>query len=96
MNTGTNLYQYLKADLKKILLENVLDVTFTKKDGTSRTMQCTLMSQHLPVVEKHEDDEAEVKTKKQNDESIAVWDLEKKAWRSFRIDSLVSHSISSL
>jgi WYL_2, Sm-like SH3 beta-barrel fold len=94
MNTGTNLYQSLRADLKKILLENVVDVTFTKKDGTLRTMQCTLMSQYLPVIEKQEDNEA--KTKKQSEESIAVWDLDKKAWRSFRIDSIISHSVSSL
>jgi len=93
--TGTNLYQSLRNDLKKLLLENVLSVVFTKKDGTERTMLCTLKAEHLPVVEKHEDEDA-TKDKKQSETNIAVWDLEKKAWRSFRIDSLVSHSISSL
>ena len=93
--TGTNLYQYLKEDLKKLLLEHILSVTFTKKDGTERTMLCTLKAEHLPVVEKHEDDEAK-KDKKQSDTNVAVWDLEKKAWRSFKIDSVVSYKASSL
>ena len=91
---GTNLYQSLRADLKKLLLENVMSVTFTKKDGTKREMICTLMAEHLPPVEKQEDNEA--KTKKQSEESIAVWDLEKKAWRSFRIDSINEYKPSSL
>jgi len=90
MSTGTNLYESLKADLKKLLLKNALSVTFKKKDGTERTMNCTLMSQHLPIVEKHEDDEAK-KAKKQSDTNLAVWDLDKKAWRAFRIDSIVSY-----
>jgi hypothetical protein len=92
MTTGTNLFEYLKADLKKLLLEHTVSVVFKKKDGTERTMLCTLKAEHLPVVEKHEDDEAK-KEKKQSDTNIAVWDLDKKAWRSFRIDSVVSHSI---
>ena len=93
--TGTNLYHELKSDLKKLLLENILTVVFTKKDGTEREMRCTLKAEHLPIVEKHEDDEAK-KDKKQSDTSIAVWDLDKSAWRSFRIDSVVSYTISGL
>jgi hypothetical protein len=91
MSTGTNLFEYLKTDLKKLLVENILSVTFKKKDGTERVMKCTLMAEHLPVTEKHEDDEAK-KDKKQSDTNIAVWDLDKNAWRSFRIDSIVSYS----
>jgi hypothetical protein len=93
--TGTNLYQSLKEDLNKLLYENVLSVNFKKKDGSDRTMLCTLKAEHLPVIKKQEDDEAR-KDEKQSDTSIVVWDLEKKGWRSFRIDSLVSHTISSL
>jgi len=95
MTTGTNLYQYLKEDLKKLLHENTLSVLFTKKDGTQRAMLCTLMAEHLPVVDKQEGDEVK-KERKESDTSIRVWDLEKKDWRSFRIDSIVSHSIISL
>jgi hypothetical protein len=80
-----------KQQLKKLLSENTLSVLFTKKDGTQRAMLCTLIADHLPVVEKKEED-TKVE-KKQSEESIAVWDLEKKAWRSFRLDSIVSYSI---
>jgi hypothetical protein len=92
MTTGTNLYHELKADLKKLLQEKVLTVHFTKKDGTKREMRCTLLPEHLPVVDKREGDEVK-NSKKQSEESIAVWDLEKKSWRSFRIDSIVSYSL---
>jgi hypothetical protein len=80
-----------KDHLKKLLHENTLTVCFTKKDGTERTMLCTLNPSLLPVIEKKEEGEVK-KEKKQNDESIAVWDLEKAAWRSFRLDSVVSYS----
>jgi hypothetical protein len=89
--TGTNLFQSLKEDLKKLLQNNTLSVLFTKKDGTKRAMLCTLDANLLPVADKKEGDEVK-KEKKQNDESLAVWDLEKNAWRSFRIDSVVSYS----
>jgi len=84
-----------KAELKQLLSESVLTVSFNKKDGTLRTMLCTLMPEHLPIVEKKEESEAK-EPKKQSEESIAVWDLEKNAWRAFRLDSIVSYSTSSL
>ncbi len=88
--SGTNLFQFLKEDIKKLLQDNTLSVLFTKKDGTQRTMLCTLNTDLLPVADKKEGDEVK-KEKKQNEESLAVWDLEKNAWRSFRIDSIVSY-----
>ena len=80
-----------KAHLKKLLTESPMTVCFNKKDGTFRTMICTLMAEHLPVVDKQEGDEVK-EPKKQSEDSIAVWDLEKNAWRAFRLDSIVSYS----
>ena len=65
------------------LIEGKLNVTFTKKNGEERTMLCTLMSEFLP-----ETKETEKEDKKVNEEVRAVWDLEKEAWRSFRLDSI--------
>jgi WYL_2, Sm-like SH3 beta-barrel fold len=90
MTTGTNLYQHLKEDLTKLLKEHTMSVLFTKKDGTKRAMLCTLKPDLLPKVEKKEGEEK--KEKKQSDESLAVWDLEKNAWRAFRLDSLDAYS----
>jgi len=79
--------QYLRDTLK----ENVVLVTFTKKDGTVRTMRCTLKADLLPA---QTDVEEQVQKKAPSLESLAVWDLEKAAWRSFRFDSIIAFSIS--
>lgn len=75
-----------KQSLKEILQSHIVDICFTKKDGTERKMTCTLKATLLPEVEVKEDKQ----TKKDNEEVLAVWDLEKKAFRSFRIESLKS------
>ena len=75
-----------KQSLKEILQSHIVDICFTKKDGTERKMTCTLKATLLPEVELKEDKSI----KKDNEEVLAVWDLEKKAFRSFRIESLKS------
>jgi hypothetical protein len=81
-----------KEELKQLLTENTLSVLFKKADGTQRAMLCTLNPDYLPVIEKKEGDEVK-KTKTPSDTNIAVWDLEKNSWRSFRIDSIINYSI---
>lgn len=75
-----------KETLRNMLKDQILSVTFLKKDGTERTMKCTLKADLLPL---QEDLENAVQKKKPSDESIAVWDLDKEAWRSFRFDSII-------
>lgn len=75
-----------KETLRNMLKDQVLNVTFLKKDGTERTMKCTLKNDLLPA---QEDLENAVQKKKPSDENIAVWDLDKEAWRSFRFDSII-------
>jgi hypothetical protein len=82
-----------KEELKTLLHENILSVLFKKVDGSERAMLCTLDPEHLPVLDKQEGDEVK-KEKKQSDTNIAVWDLEKNSWRSFRVDSIISYSIN--
>lgn len=67
-------------------------VTFNKVNGMRRKMWCTLQKEYLP--EQQDIEEVLVKS---GDEpkSIAVWDLEKEAWRSFRIESMVKFEINS-
>lgn len=73
--------QLLKTRLKH---ENLL-VTFTKKDGTERTMRCTLNASSIttPSVPK------EQSTRSVPTTSLAVYDVDKKEWRSFRWDSIL-------
>ena len=77
-----------RDDLKEELKKHQLAVTFTKKDGTARTILCTLRDsvlQSLPVQEKKTD-----RVKQDNPDVLAVYDLENQAWRSFRMDSITS------
>jgi hypothetical protein len=58
-------------------------VEFVKKDGSMRKMLCTLSKNKIP-------DEKIPKNsgKSQSDEAVAVFDLEKQEWRSFRFNSV--------
>jgi hypothetical protein len=74
-------------DFLRTKLHNaVLNVRFVKKDGTERCMRCTLQEQYLPEIN------IEQKITKTNEQSIAVWDLDKNAWRSFRWDSIIGYT----
>lgn len=73
-----------RDEIKDILSKNVATVTFTKNDGTSRDMICTLREDMLPVVT----EQAEKTPRKSNPDVLPVWDIEKNAWRSFRVDTV--------
>jgi hypothetical protein len=69
--------------LKNVLETDVVEVTFTKKDGSERILKCTLKENVLPEVQNKE-------TKEKSKEALAVWDVESEGWRSFRWDSIKS------
>ena len=75
-----------RETLHTLLQLDILTVTFTKKDGSERVMRCTLREDILPpVVVK----EGEVKKERKVNEAVmAVYDMEAKAFRSFRMDSI--------
>lgn len=67
-------------------LKQDLNITFTKVDGTERTMPCTLRSEAIPaqpVVENK-------KPKVHKPETLSVWVLDKNEWRSFRVMNVIS------
>lgn len=72
-----------KKWLKSVLQSEEVSILFTKKDGTERKMLCTLKENKIPQ---------EFSTKSENraksEDALAVFDLEKNAWRSFRFDSI--------
>ena len=70
-----------RDELKQMLQENQCEVTFTKVDGSVRVMPCTLKSELLPVIET----KTEKTAKKENLDTLSVWCLDKKEWRSFRV-----------
>ena len=75
-----------KKWLKKHLAYGPTTIVFTKKDGTERVMNCTINAELVPadpIVEG-----VVKKEKKVNEEVMPVYDLDAKAWKSFRWDSI--------
>jgi len=76
-----------RDELKSRLREGVCKVTFTKANGETRIMHCTLNESMLPTAVA---EEAEKNPRQENHDVIAAWDVEKNGWRSFRVDSIAS------
>ncbi len=76
---------------RNILLEALKNhectVTFTKVNGETRVMPCTLKEDLVHKVE-HKG------TKKPNEAVVSVWCLDQKDWRSFRVDNVVDLQIN--
>ena len=73
----------MKRDtLIKNLQKKVMRVTFTKVNGEERVMDCTLQEHFLP--------ETDSNNRKENEEVLPVWDIDKGEWRSFRLDSITN------
>lgn len=71
--------------LRQILSEDH-EITFTKVDGTERTMPCTLRTEAMPQREVDEHH----KTRPYNPEVLSVWCLDKDEWRSFKVMNVTS------
>lgn len=74
-----------KNEMYEILKTSIASITFLKVDGTERKMKCSLNPKFLP---EQLDMEEYISKKNKNDSVIAVWDIEKEGWRSFRVDSV--------
>ena len=82
----------MRDELIGKLKNNICVVVFEKKDGTERSMKCTLQESIIPEATR-EEPLSQKKIRSLNEEVIPVWDTEKKGWRSFRIDSVKSFSV---
>ena len=77
-----------RAYIKELLASDILRVSFTKVNGDSRKMYCTLQDEFVPEHKKYFSE-----SKKNNLEVLAVFDMEKADWRSFRMDSITAFEI---
>lgn len=77
-------WEKLESWLTGMLNIDTVTVTFTKKDGTERVMKCTLSPKLLPEQPLTENK----KERKKPENTIAVYDVESKGWRSFSIKSV--------
>ena len=75
--------------LRTLLHEGVVGITFIKKDGSERLMQCTLAESKIPSEFAPKGSE-----KAKSDEVLPVFDVENDGWRSFRWDSITNIEFS--
>ena len=83
-----------KEELKERLKITTAKIKFQKMDQSTREMHCTLSAKYLP--ESKDFNEKKSKIKPENPDNITVWDLEKSAWRSFRVNSILNYSFQSI
>ena len=69
--------------LHGLLQSEKVTLTFTKKDGNERKMICTLAENKIPSEKMPKNS-----GKSKSDDALAVFDIEKNDWRSFRWDSV--------
>lgn len=74
------------AELKQLLAKQVVLVTFTKLDGSTRQMWCTtspeiIPAEHRPTGKVQLSEETLART-------LRVFDTVAQSWRSFRLDSV--------
>lgn len=85
---------YNKIQLQELFGSGPVSFSFRKLNGEIRNMIATLDKSLMPdqrlLPEPLMENIDPVKQRKLNDNILAVWDLEKKEFRSFRIDSIES------
>lgn len=60
-----------------LLATSTVTITFTKKDGTQRTMKCTRNSAFIPTEQLPKEGSTEPTT------AVPVFDIDAQGWRSF-------------
>jgi len=84
-----------KEELIALLKKSVVEVTFTKLNGDTRVMPCTLYEGMLPPAKK-DDPLTQKKVREISDKVIAVWAIESKAFRSFRYDRVTDVKVTTV
>lgn len=72
---------YMANWLRGLLKTNVVNISFVKKDGSTRMMNATLMPEKLASSK-------EEGTSKESNDYIRVTDIELNEWRTIRVDSI--------
>lgn len=80
-----------REEILEKLHNGIVNVLFLKSDGTEREMKATLLAEHLPPAKEVSENEVK-KERKVNEEVVVAWDMDKQAWRSFRLDSVITVS----
>ena len=80
--------RYNKEQMISTLQENVCSVMFEKKNNSVRQMHCTLNPEFAPWILR-----TKGKGAPRHEGVIAVWDIEERGWRSFRVKSVLQFDV---
>lgn len=80
--------------LVEALKKHVCTVTFTKVNGETRVMPCTLREDVIPKPPAEVASKSTVK-RHENQNVVSVWCTDKLEWRSFRVDNVVDLEITN-
>ena len=85
----------LKYKLQTLLRDNVMEIKFTKKDGTLRTMHCTLKDDMIPIPGWKPGSEGHERENKRviPEHTLAVWDIDNDGWRSFIVHNVSDYVV---
>ena len=81
-----------RQELTEILRSGVATVEFTKVNGERRVMPCTLKAELLPPAKPLAEGRVEGQ---ENEQTLRVFCTDKQEWRSFRIDSVLSVTLTA-
>ena len=84
-----------KEYLIPLLKNHTLQISFVKKDGTDRVMQCTLRDDILPPHETNTSNPIDfpVTARPVDLKNLIVWDIEKLGFRKISLDTITSVNI---
>jgi hypothetical protein len=82
-------YNEFRESVFQKLRTDIVNVCFTKADGTERKMLCTLVESKIPE-DKRPKSTTETQSASTAGSSVRVFDTEKQEWRSFRFESVIS------
>jgi hypothetical protein len=81
-----------REEMTGMLKDGIVEVTFTKKDGSERVMKATLNADYMP--ESRQDiEDAKPRPESSNPDLINCFDVEAGGWRCFKLSSLVAQPI---
>jgi len=80
--------------LQKQLQTGTVTVTFTKKDGETRVMTCTLEESAIPEQHRPKPLAEGQELRKRSDSNLSVWDVNAEGWRSFILANVIQVEFS--
>jgi hypothetical protein len=86
------MLQITKDELVEKLQNEIVQLSFTKADGSERHMICTKNIVHIPEESRPKTDKVVKLDENGNvieSDNVTVWDMEAKGWRSFNFTKVL-------